>query len=655
MRCGRAWWAWAGVVALGCGGRDRPRLYSVVSLPGEAPDACRPLREPSLSSLPPGVAATLRPASDEYVWLVGETMEGPSGLQGFVGALTGRPSLVSLTSGRGGVTTTRAIAAVEGGRVMQTYFGTPLTPPFANEDGAQLALTFEARALEGRALETATAVIEAIPSGPQYVQLMGALTGGRDGKQAPGAKKPEVFLQTYVLADPRTCGSGACQAVIADQRLVVVADDPGRDPSELGNALCLSGARLHEREGGREYGGAYAVLRVAHARLPEEALGETLALRLATLSRCDKEFTPAVAGQALDALEAAPLRASDREPVRRLLEDAVFATKAATAEDRLEAASRLAGSTARVCEATPKEAIACGLAKGVLTCASSRLGTAAALREPYRRMRAALAELEAAGTCDDRAKAIVKVDVEGGLLAAAVKEARLDGRCARAPAGLACEPFAETSRRSRLAVGEAQEVLFRECYCPAVLTALGQEDAALKRVAAALRCEALPEEFALRHDPGEPWREADATRWQERRAQGVPAWTAQQCPACTRLSRRIDDEFSRAVMVSQAEAQMAVLLREALGPVSELHDVAFALMSGEEAVRCSARPAEWAAVVQAMEFSVEPRDLFGPGGRVDAARLGAKLAQAKLLKTTLDGLSCARPPPPPDPFALPPM
>lgn len=655
MRFRRAWWAWACLVAMGCGGRDRPRLYSVVSLPGEAPDACRPLREPSLTSLPTGLAAKLRPASDEYVWLVGETMEGPAGLQGFLGALTGRPSLVSLTSGRGNATSTRAIAAVEGGRVMQTYFGTPLTPPFPNEDGAQLTLTFEARALEARALSTATAVIEAIPSGPQYVQLMGALTGThRDPKQTQGGQKAEVFSQTYVLADPRTCGSGACQAVIVDQRLVVVADDPGRDPAELGRSLCLKGAQLHERDGGHEYGGAYAVLRLAHARMPEEALGETLAARLATLSRCDKEFTPAVATQAFDALEAAPLRAADREPMRRFLEDAVFATKAATPEDRLEAEFRLTASVGKVCEATPKEAIACGLAKGVMTCATSRLGSSAPLREPYRRLRATFSELEGASTCDDRAKAIVKLDVEAAALASVVKEARIDGRCTRTPSGLACEPFPESSRRARLDVNETQETLYRECYCPAVVSALGEDDAVMKRLAGALKCEAIPEEFSIRHNPDEPWRDADVTRWQARRAQGVPAWTAQQCPSCTRLSRRIDDELARAVMMSQAEAQMAVLLREALGPVAELHDVAFALMSGEEAVRCSAKPSEWAVVVQAMEFSVEPRDLFAVGGRVDAAKLNAKLAQARLLRTTLDGLSCARPPPP-DPFAMPPM
>lgn len=636
--------AWLGlaVFVAACGGRDQPRLYSVVAPEGTPRDACLPLREPALTSLSPGVAAKLRPSSDEYVWLVGESMETATGLAGFLSSLSGRTALVSLSSSLGGASATRAIATLENGKVTHTYFGTPLTPPFPNDDGAQLSLSFEARVLDNSALTTAKTVLDAMPTGPQYGALVTAL-------MTPAAKtqqKPEVLAQTYVLADPRTCASGACQAVIVDQRLVVISADPRRNAGDLGPSLCLKDGRLYERDGMDEYGGAYAVLRVAHARLPEEALGETLASKLAALSRCDKDFTPATAAQALDALGHTTLRANDREAMRALLEEVAAATKAQKPEDRLEVEWRVSEAAKRVCTQTPAEGIACARARGIQACAGAKLAAAAATRDAFRQARETLARLESATGCDARGSLLVALDRDVGALAVAAREAHLEGACSKAATGLVCDAFPDMSRRSRLAVADSQDAIYRECFCPALAKDSGM-DAASRSVREALKCTSTPEEFALVHHAEQPIDEREAREWSSKKSTELTRWTPQQCPACHRLARRIDDELTRAVLTSRDQAALAVLLRDALAPVMELRDRAFLLMSGDVGVRCASRPDEWSVLVQAVGFAVEPRDLFREGARLDPSLLDAKLAKARLLRSSIDGLACVQAPPEP--------
>lgn len=621
-----------------CAGRDQPHLFSVVSLPDDRPGGCLPLREPSLASLSAAELDALRPPSDDYVWLVGETVEGPTGLAGALSSLTGRSALVSLTSSTGGRPTTRAVATVEKGKLTHTYFGTPLTPPFPNDDGTQLALAFDARVLDASALSTAKAVLGAVPAGgAQYGQIIAAIVAPPDDRE----EKPQGVSQTYVLADPRTCASGACQAVIAQERLVVLSAASGRSASELAPTVCLRGARLYATGGVEEYGGSYAVLRLAHARLPEEALGDELAGRLASLARCDHDFGPELAAKAEDALAGASLRATDREVVAALVKDTATAAKARTPEERLEAERRLARSTKAVCAQTPADGVACARARSLTACATSRASDALATREAYGQARSSLEAVEGATTCDTRAQGLVALSHDFAALSGTVREAHLEGSCAATATGLSCEAFPEMSRHSKAVVAEAQDALYHQCYC----AALGQDRAALtgaRVVREALRCEQSPEEFTLQLAADAPLKEVDVAEWQSHRQTVVPALTAVQCPACVRLGRRIDDELARAVVMGRNQAAVALLLRDALAPVTELHDRAFMLMSGDAAVRCSARPDEWSIIAQALQFSVEPRDIFREGGQLDPPRLEAKLARARLLKSSLDGLSCLR-------------
>lgn len=637
-------WGALVAVALGACGRDEPRLFAVVDSGGDAPDDCLPLRMPDLSGLDRRQADRLRLPVDHYFWLVGEAMESPRGFAGALASLTGRPALVSVTSAAGGLTTTRAAAAIEGGHVAHTWFGTPLTPAFPFEDGLQLALTFEAQQLDGPAYQAAKAVLESVTlETAAYSKLMDAVSPRE-------AAKSRATSETWVLRDPRSCPSGACSAVIAEERLVMLAAAADRPAQDLAAGLCLKGSRLLERKGREEHGGSYAVLRVAHARLPEEALGSALADALAALARCDHEFAPELASRASDALSrAATLRVADREAIAMLLDDAAFAVRASGAESRLEAERRLARSSAELCRRTPADGIACSRAKAMAACASTRASAAAPLRAAWT---AALASTDAAerlasaaGTCDERGPAAVALGRDLGTLAAAARTLPSAGACQATETGLACEAFPELSRRSRAAVSGLQEAIYRGCHCPAL-----QQDAdsapVSRLVRAALACAGTPEELSLQVPADLAVSDSDVAAWRAHFQKAFPAYTAAQCPACGRLARRVDDELARAVALGRQRAAVAGLLQRALAPVNDLHDRAFMLLSGEAAVRCAGLPAQWSVIARALDFTVAPRDVFGPGGDLDPARLDARLREADALALALGDLPCARVPAP---------
>lgn len=632
----------AGLLFTTACGRDEPQLFAVVRTDADADKACLPLRAPSLADLDAAQLGRLRVADDEYFWLVGESVVGPGGLDGFLSSLSRRSALVSLTAAAGGRASTRAVATIEGGAVTHTYFGTPLTPAFAQEPGTQLALTFDARQLDAPALSAAKAVLGAVPlETPAYLKLLTAVAPG--AAERPDSAKSGL-AQTWVLRDPRACPSGACQAVIADERLVLLSASPGRSALELASELCLDGTRLQRRDAGDEHGGAYAVMRVAHARLPEEALGDALAQPLAALARCDREFTPELAARAQDQLSRAEsLRPADRELLRSVLADVAFTANALTPEATLAAEQRLARSTERLCGATPADGIVCARARSLSACASARAAPARVARAAFGTAATAISRAENAtsGSCESRGQALVALARDLGTLAAASHEAGLGGTCVATSLGLACESFPELSRRSRAVIGETQELLYRQCWCGTL-----RDDraplAAARLVREALRCESAPEEFTLSPAAEAPLREDDLVAFANHRAELVPALTAQQCPACVRLARRIDEELSRSVALGRSQAAVAGLLRRALTPVVELRDRALVLMTGDAAVRCSERPDEWAVIAEALDYTVEPRDLFRDGGQLDPARLEAKLRRAELLRSSLDGLPCAR-------------
>lgn len=632
------------VLASACG-RDEPQLFVAVRLPSDPPDACLPLRAPPLDTLSPAERDSLRLPSDDYVWLVGETFESPGGLGGAVAALTGRAALVSLTSQHAGRTATRAIATIEKGEVTHTYFGTPLTPAFAYDDAAQLSLTFEARQVDAPALVATKAVLTAVTSDmPVYGQVLGALAPAR---ATPDPKQlPRGAAQTYVLRDPATCRSGACQAVLVDERLVFLQAVPNRTARELAETLCLKGSRLHVRaQDGKvrgEHQGGYAVMRVAHARLPEEALGEELSTALSQLARCDGDFTPDLARRASDLLARnATLRAVDRAPLASLLRATGAATRAQTPEALLDADRRLREVTDRVCSDTPADGIVCARARRIATCAASRVAAHEPVREPYVAASRATRELERATSCETRGRSIVSAQREIASLAEAVNAASIDGKCQVSGVGLSCEAFPDLSRRTKAAIADAQERLYRDCYCEP-LRSVRPNNRASELVRASLRCDAEPDSIALAAIPERPVREEDLSAWRSDRDGLVPPLTSAQCPSCARLSRHLDAELSRAIELGRHQAAVIATLRETLEPVTVLHDRATVLMTGEASTRCVQRPDEWRVIVQALEFEIVPRDLFREGGGLVPSRLKEKLAQARLLLSSLDGLSCAR-------------
>lgn len=615
-----------------CGGAQ-PQLLVAVQTAADKPDACLPLREPSLSTMSQEDLERIRVPSDHYVWIVGETLEGPSRLS----SIAGGSAFVSLTSHVGGATTTRAVATVEDGVVAHTYLGTPLTPAYPNYDGTQLSLTFGARPLDASALATVKSVLAAVPtSGLEYGLIVGALAQPKkdDGKDA--------FAQTYVLRDPHTCASGACRAVVAEEWLVLVTVDVGRGVTELKKSLCLRDSRLYEAGGAEEHAGSYVVLRVAHARLPQEALGDDLAAALGTLARCDNDFTPEIATRAATALQsAAILRPADREVLRQFIGDTAAATKASTPEQFLEAQGALSGSSRRVCDVTPVSGLVCSWAAAIASCARVRATRALPAEAAFEKARATVDSLGKAATCEARGQAVVALGRDLSALVAAVKDASLEGGCGAGGAGLTCEPFAELSKRSKVAISEAQDALYRECHCAPLM----QDKSALpvaRLVREAMSCDSSPEEFHLAPAPEEPVDDGMVSAWQTHRQQLLPVYTASQCPACVRLARKVDDELARAVALGHLQARVANVLKLALAPVAELHDRAARLMGGDDGVRCSQKLDEWAVIAQAHQFGVEPRDLFQQNGQIDPTKLEARLKQAELLARSLDGLSCRR-------------
>jgi hypothetical protein len=285
--------------------------------------------------------------------------------------------------------------------------------------------------------------------------------------------------------------------------------------------------------------------------------------------------------------------------------------------------------------------IVCARARSIASCANGRASQAQGARDAYRLALASVESVEHAGSCDARAQSLVQLTHDLAGLASAAKDAAIEGNCTAGASGLTCDSFPLLSKRTKAAITDAQDALYHQCYCPP----LAQDRAPLtgaRLVREALSCTAAPEEFALAPAPDAPLKDADVSEWQAHRMQTVPTYTAQQCPSCVRLARRMDDELSRAVTLGHSQAQVMNLLKRALAPVTELHDRAFLLMTGDFGVRCSARPDEWAIIAQAQDFSVEPRDMFKDGGQLDPARLEAKLKQAALLRASLDGLSCTR-------------
>lgn len=627
-------------ITLGCG-RDEPVLFSVVRTSADAPDACLPLREPALGTVASSELARLRPPDDHYVWLVGETVEGPRGMQRALAAFTGRAALVSLTSSVGGKQTTRAVATIDGADVTHTYFGTPLTPAFPNEPGAALTVTFDAHQIDRPALAAAQAALAAVPAeGAGYASLLSALTPDK-----PRGDKPEGMSQTWVLRDPASCGSGACRAAIVEQRLVVLSPSAGATAHELATTLCLKGGRLHDRDGD-DHDGAYAVVRLAHARLPDEALGDEFSTALAALARCDREFGPELATRVEERLARAELlRPEDRELLRTFSEDATFATRAASPEARLEASTRLAASSAQVCAGTSSESVACARAKAVASCAAGRAMTWASVAPAWSDARRAVQSVESAtqpdAACAARAASIVELSGALTALAGATRALRPEASCAKTEHGLSCDAFPELSRRSKAALADAQDLLYRQCYCGALVKAESKTRAG-RLVRAGLRCDVAPESFVFLAPVESPLTEEDVAQEAAERAGSVPALTAAQCPSCPRLARRLDDELARGIALGRSQAAVAKLLRGALAPVGDLHDRAFALASGDTGVRCARRPDEWAVIVRALSWDVAPRDLFRDGGGVDPAKLESRLAEASLLRSSLDGLPCAR-------------
>ena len=363
---------------------------------------------------------------------------------------------------------------------------------------------------------------------------------------------------------------------------------------------------------------------MAHARLPDEALGTVLSDALNTLARCDKDFTAAVGKRARDAFDALDtLRPADRDLVRALVTAADAAARATDGEPTLDAAGLLDNAADAICKAAT-DAPVCQRANAIARCSRGRAGSAQGIADAYRAASKALDEVDGATGCEVRSHALLNTSIALTKLTADAQTAHLAGGCVTTASGLSCATLPELTKRSKALVSDAQDRLYRECYCPALLGDRGTSLAS-RTVVHSLRCDVEPEEVTLAPPVEGALRDEEAIAYAGRRISLVPAYSPAQCPACTRLARQLDEQLEGLSRPGAESFRAAQVL------LSEVHARAQALMAGEFASRCAARPDDWGKLVKATELAVDSRR--------PAAESARKLAD---LRTALDTLPCVR-------------